>query len=59
MAPYMARADSGRMAGLVIDNDGTIQFPLVGSVPVAGKTAEQAPCNFCRRSWPCTSKSPR
>jgi len=41
MAPYMARADSGRMAGLVIDNDGTIQFPLVGSVPVAGKTAEQ------------------
>jgi polysaccharide export outer membrane protein len=31
----------GRMAGLVVDNDGTIQFPLVGSVHVAGKTADQ------------------
>jgi polysaccharide export outer membrane protein len=27
--------------GLVIDNDGTIQFPLLGSVSVAGKTLEQ------------------
>jgi polysaccharide export outer membrane protein len=32
-------ADGGRTSGLVIDNDGTIQFPLVGSVEVAGKTA--------------------
>ena len=27
--------------GLVIDNDGTIQFPLVGSVQVAGKSADE------------------
>lgn len=27
--------------GLVVDNDGTIQFPLLGSTPVAGKTAEE------------------
>jgi len=31
----------GRMAGLLIDTDGTIQLPLVGSVAVAGKTTEE------------------
>jgi polysaccharide export outer membrane protein len=41
MAPYVAQADNGRFAGLAVDNDGTIQFPLIGSVQVAGKTAEQ------------------
>jgi polysaccharide export outer membrane protein len=30
-----------RGMGLVIDNDGTIQLPLIGSVKVAGKTTEQ------------------
>lgn len=30
-----------RLSGLVVDNDGTIQFPLMGSVQVAGKTADQ------------------
>lgn len=32
---------NGRAPGLVIDNDGTIQLPLIGSVHVAGKTSEQ------------------
>src|SRR5687768_3779063 len=42
IAPYMAAtSDNGRLSGLAIDNDGTIQFPLIGSVQVAGKTAEQ------------------
>jgi polysaccharide export outer membrane protein len=31
----------GRNAGFVVDNDGTIQFPLIGSVAAAGKTSEQ------------------
>lgn len=30
-----------RGAGLVIDNDGTIQFPLIGSVQVDGKTTAE------------------
>jgi polysaccharide biosynthesis/export protein len=33
--------NGGRPAGYVIDNDGTIQFPLIGSVRVAGKTTEE------------------
>jgi polysaccharide export outer membrane protein len=42
IAPYVAAtSDNGRLSGLAIDNDGTIQFPLIGSVQVAGKTAEQ------------------
>jgi polysaccharide export outer membrane protein len=32
---------TGRTAGLYIDNDGTMQFPLIGSVHVAGKTSEE------------------
>lgn len=32
---------NGRGSGLVIDNDGTIQFPLLGSVNVEGKTTHQ------------------
>jgi polysaccharide export outer membrane protein len=30
-----------RLAGLVVDNDGTVQFPLVGSVRVSGKTSAE------------------
>ncbi len=44
LAPYVGStvALSGdRTAGLVVDNDGSIQFPLVGSVSVQGKTTEQ------------------
>jgi polysaccharide export outer membrane protein len=32
---------SGRTTGLYIDNDGTLQFPLIGTVRVAGKTTEE------------------
>jgi polysaccharide export outer membrane protein len=34
-------ADRARLSGLVIDNDGTIQFPLVGTVQIAGKTSAE------------------
>lgn len=32
---------TGRTTGLYVDNDGTMQFPLIGSVKVAGKTSDQ------------------
>lgn len=32
---------TSRLAGLVVDNDGTIQFPLIGSVKVAGKSCDE------------------
>lgn len=44
IAPYAGStlaSQGGRLSGLVIDNDGTIQFPLLGSVKVAGKTTNQ------------------
>lgn len=44
IAPYAGggmASQSGRLAGLVIDNDGTIQFPLIGSVKISGKTTEE------------------
>lgn len=36
-----APSPTGRTAGLYVDNDGTIQFPLIGSVHVGGKTSEE------------------
>ena len=36
-----ANASGGRGAGFVIDMDGSIQLPLIGSVKVAGQTAEE------------------
>jgi polysaccharide export outer membrane protein len=44
IAPYAGSAmtsQGSRLAGLVIDNDGTIQFPLLGSVKVAGQTTNE------------------
>lgn len=46
IAPYAGgmgsmAADRSRLSGLVIDNDGTIQFPLVGTVQIAGKTSAE------------------
>lgn len=32
---------NGRNSGLVIDNDGTIQFPLIGTVAVEGKSSAE------------------
>jgi polysaccharide biosynthesis/export protein len=33
--------DPRRTGGLIVDNDGTIQFPLIGSVSVAGKSSNE------------------
>jgi len=45
IAPYAGvgsiTADRARLSGLAIDNDGTIQFPLIGTVQVAGKTSAE------------------
>jgi polysaccharide export outer membrane protein len=43
IAPYVGTItlSNGRLAGLVIDNDGSIQFPLLGAVKVAGKTSAE------------------
>ncbi|MEI9952482.1 MAG: polysaccharide biosynthesis/export family protein [Pseudomonadota bacterium] len=40
IAPYVGGlASNSRLAGLIIDNDGSIQFPLIGTVKIAGKTS--------------------
>lgn len=43
IAPYaganMGGSNAARLAGLVVDNDGTAQFPLIGPLKVAGKTS--------------------
>jgi polysaccharide biosynthesis/export protein len=44
IAPYAGAGTltgGNRLTGLVIDNDGTIQFPLLGSVQIAGKTSAE------------------
>lgn len=41
IASYATGQSGDRGSGLVIDNDGTIQFPLIGSVRVAGKTSDE------------------
>lgn len=34
-------SQGSRLAGLAIDNDGSIQFPLIGAAKVAGKTSDE------------------
>lgn len=45
IAPYaganMGGSNASRLAGLVVDNDGTAQFPLIGALKVAGKTSNE------------------
>jgi polysaccharide export outer membrane protein len=45
IAPFIpggaAGVQGGRPVGLLIDNDGSVQLPLVGRVQVAGQTAEE------------------
>jgi len=44
IAPYagaVANFQGGRLAGLAVDNDGTVQLPLIGAVNVAGKTSNE------------------
>jgi polysaccharide export outer membrane protein len=48
----------GRAAGFVVDNDGTIQFPLVGSVHVAGKTTGELR-DFLERQLATFLREPR
>lgn len=36
-----AQVNAGRPVGLVVDTDGTIQLPLIGSVKVAGRTTNE------------------
>lgn len=40
IATYLGNGTQNSV-GLIVDNDGTIQFPLVGSVNVAGKSADE------------------
>jgi polysaccharide export outer membrane protein len=44
IAPYVpvgSAAQGGRPVGLLVDNDGTIQLPLIGTVNVAGETTDR------------------
>lgn len=43
IAPYAGGISlpNGRLSGLIVDNDGTIQFPLVGTVKISGKTTDE------------------
>ena len=45
IAPYAGvgsiSANNSRLSGLAIDNDGSIQFPLIGTAQVAGKTSAE------------------
>jgi polysaccharide export outer membrane protein len=44
LAPYAgstSNVSNGRLAGFLVDNDGSVQFPLIGSVKIAGKSVDQ------------------
>jgi polysaccharide export outer membrane protein len=57
LASY-AGMNTGRPVGLVIDNDGSIQFPLIGTVKVAGKTSEELRA-FLQRELAVYVKDPK
>ena len=57
LASYASVAP-GRQVGLLIDNDGSMQFPLIGTVNVAGKTAEELRA-FLQRELAVFVKDPK
>jgi polysaccharide export outer membrane protein len=57
LASY-ATVQPGRQVGLLIDNDGSIQFPLIGTVNVAGRSAEELR-GFLQRELAVFVKDPK
>lgn len=59
LAPYSSTGMQGSSSsGLVVDNDGTIQFPLVGTVNVSGKSSAELK-QFLERELAVYLKDPK